>query len=194
MSLKTPCVLLVFLQVVFAAAPFESTPIINGGQDVQIESSPYMASLRELENILPRHLCGAVIVSDKYLLTAAQCFYSKQPDWFGVAVGTNTKSDKSVPDHNIKRIIVHELYDEFAAPFKHDIALIELNEPLQFNDKIKAISINDTFFEGQVDAMTVGFGGFYVSNLLLLLELKIILYFYSFFIFRIKLTNCNQSQ
>lgn len=181
MWLKAPLVLLVFLQVVFAAAPFEPTPIINGGQEVQIESSPYMASLRELEDIKPRHLCGAVIVSDKYLLTAAQCFYSKQPDWFGVAVGTNTKNDKSVADHNIKRIIVHELYDEFTAPFKHDIALIELNEPLQFNDKIKAISINDTFFEGHIEAMTVGFGGFYVSNFVLLLKLKIVSLFFEHF-------------
>lgn len=163
MSPKVPCILFVCLQVAFAAASLEPTPLINGGQEVEIESSPYMASLRELENILPRHLCGAVIVSEKYLLTAAQCFYSKQPDWFGIAVGTNKKNDKSVPDHNIKRIVVHELYDEFTAPFKHDIALIELNQPLQFNDKVKAIALNDTFFEGHVEAMTVGFGGFYVS-------------------------------
>lgn len=161
MSLIVSLIQIVFLQVIFATASFE--PLANGGQEIQIESSPYMASLRELENIKPRHLCGAVIISEKYLLTAAQCFYSKQPDWFGITVGTNTKNDNSIADRNIKRIIVHEQYDEFAAPFKHDIALMELSEPLQFNEKIKAIPINGTFFEGHIDAMTVGFGGFYVS-------------------------------
>lgn len=161
MSLIVWCILIVFSQEIFAATQFQ--PLINGGQEIRIESSPFMASLRELQNIKPRHLCGAVIISQKYLLSAAQCFYSKQPDWFGITVGTNTKNDNLVENLNIKRIKVHEKYDEFTAPFKHDIALIELSEPLKFNEKIKAIPINGTFFEGHVDAMTVGFGGFYVS-------------------------------
>lgn len=191
MSLTVWCISIVFLPSIFAATPFE--PLLNGGQEIQIESSPYMASLRELENIKPRHLCGAVIISQKYLLSAAQCFYSKQPDWFGITVGTNLKNDNSIENHNIKRIIVHEKYDEFTAPFKHDIALIELSKPLKFDEKIKAILINGTFFEGHVDAMTVGFGGFYVSVSFILFIKR-----YSDLLhisdFRIKILNYNQSK
>lgn len=191
MSLTIWCISIVFSQIIFAATSFQISPLINSGQDIRIESSPFMASLRELQNIKPEHLCGAVIISQKYLLSAAQCFYSKRPDWFGISVGTKTKNDNSVDSLNIKRIIVHEEYDEFMAPFKHDIALIELSEPLKFNEKIKAIPINNTFFEGHVDAMAVGFGGFYVSACGNLVMMSISLLIFILF-FRIKMCNCNE--
>lgn len=139
-------------------------PRINGGQEAQIEQFPYVASLRELGDTNQyKHLCGAVIISPKYLLTAAQCFYSQQVNWFGITVGTNKKNDETAPVYGIKRIVVHENYDAFTAPFKHDIAFIELDQPLKFNERVNQIAINGTFFEDQVDAVTVGFGGVYVS-------------------------------
>lgn len=151
------------LSVFFFSYSTAFSPRINGGQDAKIESAPYVASLRETHNNQPRHHCGAVIISPKYLLTAARCFYSKEPDWFSVAVGSDKKNDETVVDHGINRIIVHEEYDEFIAPFKHNIALIELDQPLKLNDKVKTLPINSTFFEGHVSAGAFGFGGFYVS-------------------------------
>lgn len=140
------------------------TPRINGGQEGKIEEFPFVASLRELGDTNQyKHLCGAVIISEKYLLSAAQCFYSQQESWFGITVGSNKKNDETAAVHGIKRILVHENYDPFTAPFKHDIALIELNQPLKFNERIKAIPINGTFFEDHIDAVTLGFGGVYVS-------------------------------
>lgn len=149
------------------SAAYVKTPRINGGQEAQIEQFPYVASLRELGdsnfNTVYKHLCGAVIVSPKYLLTAAQCFYSQQVNWFGITVGTNKKNDETAPVHGIKRIVVHENYDAFTAPFKHDIALIELDQPLKINERVNQIPINGKFFENNLDAVTLGFGGVYVS-------------------------------
>lgn len=172
MSLIIWCVLSVVFHSVSAAIPF--TPRINGGLEVNIEAAPFMASLREIHDSKPKHLCGAVILSQKYLLTAARCFYSKEVSWFGVAVGSDKKNDQTVVNHAIKRIIIHEEYDEFKAPFKHDIALIELVEPLKMNNKIKAIPINSTLFEGHVSANAFGFGGVYVSIPLEFERMKII--------------------
>lgn len=184
MLLTVPLISILFLQAIFAATPFQ--PLTNGGQEIQIVSSPFMASLRELQNIRPRHICGAVVISQKYLLTAAQCFYSKQPDWFSITVGTNTKNDITVKDHSISRIIVHEQYDEFVAPFKHDIALIELSERLEFSEEIRAIPINSTFVEGHVDAITVGFGGFYVKIFFIIFDELICNFLACIYISRIK--------
>lgn len=140
------------------------TPRINGGQEAQIEEFPFVASLRELGDTNQyKHLCGAVIISPKYLLTAAQCFYSQQENWFGITVGTNKKNDETAVVHGIKKILVHEEYDAFTAPFKHDIALIELDEPLKFNERVNQIAVNAVFLEDPVEAVTVGFGGVYVS-------------------------------
>lgn len=160
----TVCILGLVFQSISAAVPF--TPRINGGQEAQIVQFPYVASLRELGDTNQyKHLCGAVIISSKYLLTAAQCFHSQQVNWFGITVGTNKKNDETAVVHGIKRILVHESYDAFTAPFKHDIALIELDQPLKFNERVNQISINGTFFEDKVEAITVGFGGVYVSRI-----------------------------
>lgn len=183
MCLKFWCVLIFLIQL-FSLA-FSFAPRINGGQETKVEAAPFMASLREIHNNKPNHVCGAVIISQKYLLTAARCFYSKEADWFGVAVGTDKKNDQSVLNHAIKRITVQEEYDEFKAPFKHDIALIELEEPLKMNNKIKAIPINTTFFEGQVSAIAFGFGGAYVSSQFKRKKIENrIHYFKFFFIFK----------
>lgn len=161
MLLIVGCILSIVVHFVSAGLSYSYR--INGGQETEIELAPFMASLREGGDGNFKHLCGAVIISPKYLLTAAQCFYSEQVDWFGVTVGTNEKNDASVDIHSIKRIVVHEEYDAFAAPFKHDIALIELDEPLKFSNRVNMIPLNNTFFEGQVDAVAYGFGGTYAS-------------------------------
>lgn len=160
------CILSVILQSSFAA--FSYSPRINGGQETELEKVPFMASLRELRGSQYKHICGATIVHMRYVLTAAQCLHSQQADWFSIAVGSNQKDDKSAENLGIKRIIVHEKYDAFVAPFKHDIALIELEQPLKLGDRIKVIPINGTFYDGEIDAIASGFGGVYVSLIELL--------------------------
>lgn len=100
----------------------------------------------------------------KISVDSSAVFLLRTSSWFGITVGTNIKNDASVDIHSIKRIVVHEEYDAFVAPFKHDIALIELDEPLKLSNRINVIPLNSTFFEGQVDAVTYGFGGTYASS------------------------------
>lgn len=155
---------LCFLGVIFhtISAITLLKPRIVGGKATEITSAPFMASLRELGYDQYKHLCGAVIISQKHVLTAAQCIHSKQPSWFGIAVGSNRKDDDKAELHTIKRIVIHEDYDAFVAPFKHDIALIELDNPLKITDRVKFKPINTTLFEGHVDSEAYGFGGAYV--------------------------------
>lgn len=155
------CLVSVILHSISSASLLR--PRINGGQAVEVTRAPFMASLRELGHDQYKHLCGSVIISQKHVLTAAQCIHTNQASWFGITVGSNKKNDDKAEIHKIKRIVVHEDYDEFNAPFKHDIALIELENPLKLTDRVKFIPINTTFFEAQVDAETYGFGGAYVS-------------------------------
>ncbi|CAH1389853.1 unnamed protein product [Nezara viridula] len=46
---------------------------ITGGQEASISSAPFVASLQRTKNSLAMHICGAVIVSKSFLLTAAHC-------------------------------------------------------------------------------------------------------------------------
>ncbi|XP_031635152.1 hypodermin-B-like [Contarinia nasturtii] len=153
------CVFIVILNSLLGAVLI--SPRINGGQDAEITQFPFMASLRELRGYNQyKHLCGSVIISQRYLLTVAQCFSSEQVNWFGIAAGTSKKNE-DVFIHRIRRVATHEKYDAFVAPFMHDIALIELEQPLTLSERINVISLNTTFYEGHLDAVTLGFGGVY---------------------------------
>lgn len=155
------CILSVVLNSSIATS-FSYSPRMNGGHESKVEQVPFMASLRESRGSQFKHICGAVVISQKHLLTAAQCCYSHHSDWFSIAVGSHIKDDETVVNHSIKRITVHENYDAFVAPFKHDIALIELDQPLKLSERVKVIPLNSTLHDGEIEATASGFGGVYV--------------------------------
>lgn len=51
---------------------------IVGGQEASISSAPFVASLQRRKNNLAMHICGAVIVSNTFLLTAAHCITDRK--------------------------------------------------------------------------------------------------------------------
>jgi trypsin len=74
-----------------------STAVIEGGLDrqgrvvggagVTLGQVPTMASLRSLQNF---HFCGGTILSNRWVLTSAQCVAGKNNDAVNVVVGSVT--------------------------------------------------------------------------------------------------------
>lgn len=60
---------------------------IIGGTTVPLGGAPFMASLRSLTNV---HFCGGVIVSNRFILTAASCTTGRAANSINVIVGTIT--------------------------------------------------------------------------------------------------------
>lgn len=135
---------------------FQYQPLIFGGKKTTPDQFPYLVSVRYMKNGKYEHNCGASIISDRFVLTAAHCYKSKiKFNKYRISVGAVHREDQGEL-FPIKRFFVHPRYD--AATKENDIALIEMEKPFNFGAKIKAIEINRNPVEGKESAIVAGWG------------------------------------
>ncbi|XP_062925325.1 transmembrane protease serine 11C-like isoform X4 [Mobula hypostoma] len=125
---------------------FRATSKIVGGTDSEDGEWPWQVSLQ-----VGYHRCGAAIISDSWLISAAHCFQtplSKPSQWQAymgsVELRQGTRRD-------IKRIIIHPSYGASNAN-NYDVAVLELLNPLHFSKFIQPIclpSSSKIFPDGQ---------------------------------------------
>lgn len=135
---------------------FHYQPLIFGGEKATPDQFPYLVSVRYMKNGKYEHHCGAAILSDRFVLTAAHCYKSKiKFNKYRISVGAAHREDPGEL-FAIKRFVVHARYD--AATKANDIAVIEMGSPLVLGAKIKAIEINRNPIEGKEIATVAGWG------------------------------------
>ncbi|NXT85621.1 ENTK Enteropeptidase, partial [Zapornia atra] len=113
---------------------------IVGGSDARIEAWPWIVSL----HFNSRAICGASLVSDEWLVTAAHCVYGRQlkPSQWKAFLGLYDQSDTSQPAtviRNIDRIIMNPHYMKRTKD--SDIALMHLQYKVQYTDYIQPICL-----------------------------------------------------
>ncbi|XP_064424674.1 transmembrane protease serine 9 [Latimeria chalumnae] len=111
---------------------------IVGGSNASRGEYPWQASLR-YNGI---HYCGASVINERWLVTAAHCFAqsSNEKNWkayLGTLLLSATES--SVVKAVVKKIAIHHLYDVEASDY--DIAMVELESPLVFNKFIQPLCL-----------------------------------------------------
>ncbi|KFQ28554.1 Enteropeptidase, partial [Mesitornis unicolor] len=132
---------------------------IVGGSDARREAWPWIVSL----HFNSRPFCGASIVSDEWLVTAAHCVYGRQlkPSQWKAVLGLYDQSDMTQPStvvRNIDQIVINPHY------MKHkkdgDIALMHLQYHVQYTDYIQPICLpekNQQFLPG-INCSIAGWG------------------------------------
>lgn len=100
--------------------------------------------------------CTGSVINDRYILTAAHCL-QKDPVRVGAFVGRHCKEGKMVnfdESLKIKGYVIHDKYRD-AGSF-YDIALIELSEPLKFNQSFSPVCFPNFF--GYDNFLAAGWG------------------------------------
>ncbi|XP_069360863.1 uncharacterized protein [Maniola hyperantus] len=101
------------------------------GQIATIEEFPFFAGLNG---------CGAVILSETWVLTAAHCVYdacTREPKY--VWVGGTTREESLIVPYD--DVIIHEEYKRLCQQVTNDIALLKLTTPLKFSSKIQPVKL-----------------------------------------------------
>lgn len=127
--------------------------IIGGEQVTNHQSWPWMVSLRQWGH----HICGGVIISSSYILTAAHCIHSTG---LSVAIGIIKQSNLTSTDDRIRAITKVYLHSNWnAEKMYNDLAILHLEHPLSgkllnkicLPTKFDNLSINS-------EVIAIGFG------------------------------------
>ncbi|XP_008307205.1 ST14 transmembrane serine protease matriptase a isoform X2 [Cynoglossus semilaevis] len=120
------------------------TSRIVGGQDAEEGEFPWQVSLHVKSY---GHVCGASIINQRWLVTAAHCVQDdgkirfSQPSTWEAYFGLHEqrKIGSHVVKKNLKQVIPHPNYNAYT--FDNDIALMELDSPLTYSDYIRPICL-----------------------------------------------------
>lgn len=141
---------------------------IVGGQQAKPEEFPWQVAFRRETNISRSNIfCGGSLIDKKWVVSAAHCFAKKplQIEDLKVVLGEfdvwNEEGNESVVA--VKNVILHPKYEDLSAQrllANNDIALVELESEVSFNDYMKPVCLptgNINFEAGKMCTVT-GFG------------------------------------
>ncbi|KAF8791067.1 trypsin-1-like [Argiope bruennichi] len=128
----------------------EAEQRVVGGRDVSEGEIPWQISLQRKSMKSGRifHICGGSIISREWVVTAAHCVaLALLSNYRVVAATTNLRDENRIKslnggDYSVHKVVdvqIHDQYDMFR--FRNDIALIRVDPPFQFSNKIQSISL-----------------------------------------------------
>ncbi|XP_064476878.1 transmembrane protease serine 9-like isoform X2 [Ornithodoros turicata] len=125
---------------------------IVGGRNVRPDSWPWQASLALRGGTIRDHKCGATVINEQWLLSAAHCFrsWSDPSDWM-VYVGKTYLMEQEPAEQlrYVEDVFVHpgyqmELFSDSLKNRKdHDVALLRLNAPLTLNKHVQPVCVEE---------------------------------------------------
>ena len=100
--------------------------------------------------------CGGTILDSTTILTAAHCYYPLKQDSYFIAVGATHVQDSSAQTAFVKSISLYPSYNP--KTINNDIAIVKLQTPLTFNDKVQPACLPDANLNPSGIAVASGWG------------------------------------
>ncbi|XP_059700304.1 transmembrane protease serine 11E isoform X2 [Haemorhous mexicanus] len=158
-----------------AFSSFTGVERITGGQGAREGEWPWQASIQQDGT----HRCGASIISNTWLVTAAHCFREvKDPRRWTASFGILLRPPKQ--RKLVRRIIVHERYSDLLTDHDNDVAVVELASPIEFTSEVHSVCLPEAshVFPNNASCFVTGWGALendgYSVNLLRQAEVRII--------------------
>ncbi|XP_031639363.1 chymotrypsin-2-like [Contarinia nasturtii] len=141
--------------VCVASANTKSEYRIVGGDDAVEGQFPYQASLRT--RLHGRHFCGASIISNRFLLTAAHCTQDLYGDTLYIygMIGSYRRKQGGIPIF-FDRITPHQKYD--TTLYFNDISLMRTTQNIVFTPLIQPLSLPTQNTDGSTPVIVSGWG------------------------------------
>jgi trypsin len=123
---------------------------IVGGTEAAVGEFPFMVSLHK--NQFSQHICGGTLISNRWILSAAHCFYddrNQAPLRWTAYISLHAQSNKNEARAiKLNRAIIHPKFNR--RTFDHDFALLEMSEAIDS----PVAALNGT----EIDIPTNGYG------------------------------------
>lgn len=139
------------------------TTQIVGGVDADIKNFPFMLALGRYSDEGFAQFCGASLISNRYVLTAAHCLAEQTLENVRVLIGSSKLSDEARVLLEVEQAIVHPQYVQ--TKYGYDVALLKLKERIELKDNFYTIEpvtpdLKELVAEGAMTTIT-GWGALY---------------------------------
>ncbi|XP_047516153.1 chymotrypsin-2-like [Pieris napi] len=126
---------------------------VVGGRDAPEGLVPHQVALKTKSNWT---FCGAAVISDRWILTAAHCVKSRQPSEFTAVVGTLSRT-RGGTSYEISKVIAHKEHNK-PNKFDNDIAVISTKEAIEFNKKVQPLPLPTKDITAGLSCIVSGWG------------------------------------
>ncbi|XP_028391417.1 serine protease 44-like [Dendronephthya gigantea] len=130
---------------------------IVGGKKAPTKGWPWQVGIKSCPTC--RYFCGGTIVAKRWVITAAHCLVNYRASDLHIDAGVTNQ--KNTTEHkqsfNCTAIHAHQKY-AIKAPYDDDIAILQLNKDVFYNDHIRPLCLNENELKTGERCSVTGYG------------------------------------